>query len=258
MAKKKCLYCGVQTSIDNERCPGCGAMQFDQSMPAPAPYTPPAQTVTQTTTSSIPTRQFHGRPVMRRKRKNLFVGIAIVVVIIIIASSIIPNAVGRWPEISSYTFIQKSEAAGYIVLEEDAYDGWAYWAGAHYAPGFTPSGGKGAQLTPGEKVTLEATAIYVIDFTSDITLNNANIEYNAFVDKVKTIGGSSKSGSGTGFGKDHQYQINTSGQYFGVAIRVGLINLYIGPDEEVGRDHYCPVAHKADIVKFINSLGFKI
>ena len=128
-------------------------------------------------------------------------------------------------------FINAAKKAGYTIIIEDDYDGFnTYWAGAH-------------KFAPGE-VEKEGNEIYVIDYTRDATIHNAKVEFILYVDKVKEIGGVSVTGSGD----DYEYQANSSDTRFGVAYRIGDINMYVVADAE----------YKNEILAFLKAMDFGI
>ena len=128
-------------------------------------------------------------------------------------------------------FINAAEKAGYTIIIEDDYDGFnTYWAGAH-------------KFEPGA-VEKEGNEIYVIDYTLDSTIHNAKVEFNLYVDKVTEIGGIEVTGSGN----DYEYQANSSDTRFGVAYRIGMVNMYVVADAE----------YKSEILAFLRAMDFGI
>jgi hypothetical protein len=90
----------------------------------------------------------------------------------------------------------------------------------------------------------EGNEIYVIDHTIDTSVNNAEKEYNNYVNKVTAIGGSSKHLSGL----NYEMQVNGSKTTYGVALRVNKMNLFV----------VAPAAYKTEINAFFKSLGYKL
>jgi hypothetical protein len=128
-------------------------------------------------------------------------------------------------------FIGAAEKAGYTIIIEEDYDGFdTYWAGAHkFAPGV---------------VEKEGNEIYVIDYTRDASIHNAKVEFILYVDKVKEIGGTEAKGSGD----DYEFQANSSDTRFGVAYRIGSVNMYVVADAE----------YKNEILAFLKAMDFGI
>jgi len=155
--------------------------------------------------------------------------ILLVVVGALLGDSDRPSVSTVDPVIQAQDFIRAAEKAGYTVIVEDDYDGHGtYWAGAHkFADG-------------AEKK--EGNEIYVIDYTRDKSKHNSKIEYAKYVAKVDEIGGNSHSDSGS----DHQFQVNSSATRFGIAYRIGDVNLYVNAGAE----------HKDEITAFFDAIGF--
>jgi DNA-directed RNA polymerase subunit RPC12/RpoP len=138
------------------------------------------------------------------------------------------------PVISAEHFIDAAQKAGYYIIIEEDYDGFGtYWAGAHL-------------FAEGETVKKEGNEIYVIDYTRDSTIHNARVEFLLYVKNVKEFGGISNSGTGN----DYEFQVNSSDTGFGIAYRIGDVNLYVTapPDAE----------HKAKILAFFDAIGFGV
>ncbi|MCL2036814.1 MAG: hypothetical protein FWG83_05460 [Oscillospiraceae bacterium] len=135
------------------------------------------------------------------------------------------------PVINSENFISAASKMGYTMIIEEDYDGFnTYWAGAHkFAEGV---------------IEKEGNEIYVIDYTKDATIHNSKIEYLLYVDKVKEMGGISNSESGSGY----EYQVNSSETRFGIAYRIGDVNLYVVADAE----------YKDEILAFFDAIGFGV
>ena len=134
--------------------------------------------------------------------------------------------------ISAAEFISAAEKLGYHMIIEDDYDGFnTFWAGAHKFP-------------PDEQNFIEEERIYVIDYTIDASERNARVEYWLYVDQVKELGGKSLDGSGD----NYEFQVNSSDLGFGIAYRIGTVNmLAITPPE-----------YKDDIMRFFDIIGFGV
>ena len=159
--------------------------------------------------------------------KKWTVALAMILLLCVLASCSSSN----WKVLNAKNFISKAESAKYtIIIEEDYDDFGTYWAGAHkFAAGV-------------EKI--EGKEIYVIDYTRDVSVYNAEIEYLDYVDEVKQIGGNSNSGSG----KNYEFQINSSATKFGIALRVEDVNLFVVAGAE----------YKDEILKFFKNVGYEL
>ena len=135
------------------------------------------------------------------------------------------------PVINADDFIRAAKKAGYTMVIEDDYDGFGtYWAGAHkFAEG---------------AVQKEGNEIYVIDYTRDASVYNSKVEYNLYVAKVNEIGGDSFSDSGSGY----QLQVGSSDTKFGIAYRIGDVNLFVVADAK----------YKQEITAFFDAIGFSV
>ena len=220
-----CPNCNGKTEVDDSRefatCMYCNSKMFINSAsrsypapPPPMPYTPAAPAV----------------PVVKKKKRGGL--IAIIIGIIIFIAIIVPKEGGNDERvIRSQDFISAGQKAGYTMIIEDDYDGFGtYWAGAHkFAEGV---------------VQKEGNEIYVIDYTRDKTIHNSKIEYQLYVDKVKEMGGKSNSNSGS----NYEFQVNSSDKRFGIAYRIGDVNLYVVADAE----------YKDEIMAFFDAIGFGV
>jgi hypothetical protein len=141
------------------------------------------------------------------------------------------NQSGTGRVISENDFISAAEKAGFTIIIEEDYDGFGtYWAGAHlFAEGV---------------IEKEGNEIYVIDYTRDLTVYNAKVEYRLYVSNVKEFGGEEHSGSGA----DYEFQVNSSDTGFGIAYRVGDVNMYVT----------APPEHKEKILSFFDAIGFGV
>jgi len=133
--------------------------------------------------------------------------------------------------ITADEFIVAAQKMGYFMIIEEDYDGFnTYWAGAHlFAEGV-------------EQV--EGNHIYVIDYTKDTTERNAKVEYILYVKEVKEFGGKENSGSGS----NYEFQVNSSEEGFGIAYRVGDVNLFVT----------APAEYKDEIMAFFVAIGFGV
>ena len=247
---KVCKYCSGENDPSAIFCVHCGGKQFAEKQSAPVqPVQPqpqqqrPQQTYHQPAHSS----SYH-EPVHHYKRNSIvgaIVGVIVVIIIIsIIASSL--SSCSTAQALSPATFRQAAASAGYWIDEDSNYDGfYTHWIGAHKMPD--------SQKGDPEK------AIYIIDYTQDTNEANAEVEYRRFVGYLssKIPGSTSKASSGSNW----RYQVNENATHFGIAYRIGRVNILVMGPIDLSNDvpkSGAPKEYKQEVFTFITGLGYSL
>jgi hypothetical protein len=136
--------------------------------------------------------------------------------------------------ITANDFRNAALKAGYFIAEDTNYDGFnTHWIGAYKNEEDAILELDGDEIVSGG---------YVIDFTRDISVSNAIVEYNLYVGTVRNIIGTSVSGTGG----NYHFQMNSNTSEFGFACRIGQINILVTAGVE----------HRNEILAFLNAMGF--